>query len=144
MTMSEPVKFLGLSPYLYYEDAAAALDWLTRVFGFTEEVRYLNPEGTVAEAEMTVGDARLMLAGKAPWRGEGAGQLLIVHVDDVDAHHARVTAAGVPAEPPEVKPYGPRVYGVADPWGHQWSFWQDVGNRVQLDEGWQEIRPVTR
>lgn len=141
MDEAPTVKFLGLTPYLYYEDAAAALEWLARVFGFREEVRYLDEEGRVAEAEMVATDVRIMMGGRGPRDGEGAGQLLIVHVDDVDALYARVTAAGVEATPPEDKPYGPRVTAVTDRWGYQWSFWQQVRHAVELPDGWQEIRP---
>ena len=134
------MKFLGLTPYLYYDDAAAALDWLSRVFGFEEDVRYLDEKGTVAEAEMTVGDVRIMMGGRGARDGEGAGQLLIVHVDDVNALHGRVSVAGVQATPPEDKPYGARVTDVTDPWGYRWSFWQPRDD-VVLPNGWQEVRP---
>jgi len=140
MDEAHTVKFLGLTPYLYYGDAVAALEWLARVFGFEEEVRYLDEDGTVAEAEMSAGDVRIMMAGRGPRDAEGTGQQLIVHVDDVDALYARVTAAGVEATPPEDKPYGPRLIAVTDPWGYQWSFWQQVRDDVELPDGWQEIR----
>jgi uncharacterized glyoxalase superfamily protein PhnB len=45
-------------------------------------------------------------------------------VDDVDAMHARVRAAGVEAEPPENKFYGIRVFQVTDPEGYAWGFMQ--------------------
>ncbi len=134
------MKFLGVTPYLYYHDAAAALDWLARVFGFDEEVRYLDPSGKVAEAEMTAGNARIMMSGRAPLPAEGPGQLLIVHVDDVDEQYARVISEGVVAAPPEDKPYGPRTLDVIDPWGYRWTFWQQVRDDVALEEGWREVR----
>jgi len=141
-----PVTFHGLSPYLYYADAGAALDWMSRVFGFQERVRYVDADGAVQEAEMAVGDASLHLTGLGPaYRdhvGSGpSGQLVIVYVDDVDAHHARVTAAGVAAPKPEDKPYGARNYTLTDPFGQTWTFWQDLGTGVQPTTGLREIRP---
>lgn len=48
---------------------------------------------------------------------------LAVFVDDVDAHHARVAAAGAAtAHEPTDKPYGVREYSVRDPEGRLWSF----------------------
>jgi uncharacterized glyoxalase superfamily protein PhnB len=135
------VKFLGLSPYLYYDDAAAALEWLARVFGFTEKVRYLDSNGVVAEAEMTAGEALVSLCGRGPKDHEGEGQLLIVFVDDVDALYARV-AAELPeaVDPPQDKPYAVRSFDVTDPWGYHWVFWQALGRPVELESGWQEVR----
>jgi uncharacterized glyoxalase superfamily protein PhnB len=55
----------------------------------------------------------------------GRRTLLIVHVDDVDAQHARVTeATGAELEAPMDQPYGPCTFTVTDPWGYAWCFWQ--------------------
>ena len=32
-------------PYIFYRDVSAALDWLTRTFGFKEELRTGTPKG---------------------------------------------------------------------------------------------------
>jgi uncharacterized glyoxalase superfamily protein PhnB len=117
------VTFLNISPYLYYDDAGAALEWLGRVFGFGNTRRYLV-DGRVEEAEIEVGPVTVMLSGRAPGPQNGPGALLIVHVDDVEEQYQRVRAAGVDADPPEDKSYGPRTFHVIDPWGYTWSFWQ--------------------
>lgn len=135
------VSLQGVTPYLYYADAGAALDWLARVFGFDETVRYVDADDVVHESEMRVGDSTIQLCGRTPGPDEGTGLLLIVHVDDVDAQHARVTAAGVEAAPPEQQPYGPRTFRVTDPWGYRWDFWQRVHDYVQGEGGLREIRP---
>lgn len=136
------VTIQGLTPYLYYEDAGAALDWLARVFGFDETVRYVDDDGVVHESEMQVGAATVQLCGRRPGPDEGTGLLLIVHVDDVDAMQARVMAAGVEAAPPEQQPYGPRTFEVTDPWGYRWNFWQHVQDYVQEPGGLREVRPA--
>lgn len=147
MTSKETtVRFSGVDPYLYYENAEEALEWLARKFGFRERVRYVDEGGTVQEAEMTVGDTTIHMggAGAGYWERNGTtgpvGQMLLVHVDDIDTHHAHATAAGVRADPPQDKPYGVRVYSVTDPGGHSWSFWQRLRNEVELPTGWKEIR----
>jgi hypothetical protein len=142
----KPVAYLGATPYLYYEDASMALDWLARVFGFEELARYVDPDGMVMEAEMRAGGTVVQLCGYTGYFAERGGtgpvgQENILHVDDVDAHWARATAAGGQAEPPEDKPYGVRAYGITDPGGHRWNFWQRLTDRVDLPEGWREIRP---
>jgi len=118
------VTFQGVTPYLYYADAGAALDWLHRVFGFGPDQR-MAEDGVVQEADIAVGPARVMMSGRAAREGEGAGTLLIVHVDDVDALHERVTDAGVEATPLRDEDYGPRTFNVTDPWGYRWYFWQN-------------------
>ena len=121
------MRFESVSPYLYYgEHAGEALDWLARVFEFGESTRYVDDQGRVQEGHIMVGDTPVMICGASPEPGHGQGLLLVVTLDDVDAHHVHTTAAGVDADPPEDKPYGPRAYGVTDPWGYQWMFWQEV------------------
>lgn len=145
MNAAASVRFDGVTPYLYYEDAGAALEWLSTVFGFRETVRYVDAEGVVQEAEMAVGDATIAMTGMGSghWARQGTsgpvGQLVIVHVDDVDAHHRRAVAGAV-AEPPEDMPYGARVYIARDPGGNSWSFWQHLRDEVILPDGWREIR----
>lgn len=147
MSEEKAVRFGEVAPYLYYEDAGEALEWLARVFGFRERVRYVDEDGVVQEAEMSVGDATIHVggAGTGYWERNGTtgpvGHLVIVHVDDVDAHHARAIATGAHADPPEDKPYGARVYNVTDPGGHSWSFWQRLRDEVELPEGWRAVRP---
>jgi uncharacterized glyoxalase superfamily protein PhnB len=140
-TTDSTVTLQGISPYLHYADAGAALDWLARVLGFRETARYVDDGGVVRESEMQVGDTTIQLSGgHEPGAGHGEGLLLIVHVDDVDGQHARVVAAGVEASAPEQQPYGPRTFTVTDPWGYHWDFWQRVHDYVEGPGGLHEIR----
>ena len=45
-----------ITPYLYYEDVAAALVWLAEAFGFEEakEETMRGPEGDVIHAKMRI------------------------------------------------------------------------------------------
>ena len=40
-------------PYLFYRDVPAALDWLTKAFGFKEEMRTGTPSGGMASSPST-------------------------------------------------------------------------------------------
>lgn len=139
-TTDDRVTIQNVTPYLFYEDAGAALDWLARVFGFRETARYVDADDVVRESEMQVGGTTIQLCGHAPGEGHGQGLLLIVHVDDVDAMHARVVAAGIEAAAPDQQSYGPRTFGVTDPWGYQWSFWQQVHAYEERKGGLREVR----
>jgi uncharacterized glyoxalase superfamily protein PhnB len=146
---SDGPRCLGLAPYLYYCDAGEALDWLVRVFGFSERVRYVDSAGSVFQATVAVGEHEVQLAGVGPdyWASKGVegpvGQLTIVYVDDVDAQRERVQAAlGPDVEVSEAQdqPYGARIFTVTDIGGNSWTFWQHTSDTVELPSGWQEIR----
>ena len=117
-----------VTPYLLYKDVNAALGWLTSAFGFAERLRFTDAEGQVTHAEMTFGDAEIMLGHPGPSyrspRDVGAvTQFIHVYVDDVDAHFAHAKEAGAEVlSVPEDKPYGDRSYDAADPEGHLWTF----------------------
>ena len=57
-------------PYLLYEDAGAAMDWLIRVFGFTERVRDRQSNGTVRHGELLTGNGGVIMLG-SPGRDSG-------------------------------------------------------------------------
>ncbi|MGH9031734.1 MAG: VOC family protein [Acidimicrobiia bacterium] len=121
-----------LTPYLFYEDVPAALEWLATAFGFEERMRVTAPDGTITHAEMQMGEAVIMMGCPSPdYRNpKRLGQTtlgLYVHVAGVDAHCERARAAGATIEAELAdQPYGDRVYGVLDPEGHQWWFAQTL------------------
>jgi uncharacterized glyoxalase superfamily protein PhnB len=53
-------------PMLAYEDGVAAMDWLCRVFGFSEKTRMLDENGTLIHGEVTIHDEIIMLASPTP------------------------------------------------------------------------------
>jgi len=128
MTQNPPEGFPRITPYLWYEDVDAALEWLVRAFGFTERVRVPGPDGRAMHAEVGMGDAVVMMGTPGPdyqnprHRG-GATQLVYVYVDDVDRHHlvAKDEGARILTEPADQR-YGDRTYSVEDREGHLWSF----------------------
>jgi uncharacterized glyoxalase superfamily protein PhnB len=128
-------------PFLGYEDAATAIAWLERAFGFVEDrdARY-EENGTITHAELSVDGATIYLStptGYAsprtlredsdlarraydnPWVIDGH----FVEVDDVDAHYARAVAAGATIlRGPEEPGIGSRIYSAEDLEGHRWMF----------------------
>lgn len=56
----------GIVPMLTYENGIAAMDWLCRVFGFTEKTRWLDSEGRLSHGEITMNDGIIMLANGNP------------------------------------------------------------------------------
>jgi uncharacterized glyoxalase superfamily protein PhnB len=128
MVEYEARSYPTICPYLYYEDAPRALDWLVNAFGFTERMRATYPDGRIGHCELAYGDSVVMVGSPPEYRADGGNAArfgLYVHVDDVDAHHARALAAGARVqEPPTDQEYGVRSYGVLDCEGNQWWFAQ--------------------
>jgi PhnB protein len=115
-------------PYIFYDDVPAALDWLARAFGFTEEMRHATPKGGM-HAQMTLHGQRIMMGqGSSEWgmvsakQAQTATQGIFVYLPDVDAHHALARDAGAEiVQPPHDEEYG-RTYTVRDLGGHPWFF----------------------
>ena len=117
-----------VTPYLFYEDAAATVEWLARAFGFREVERTTGGAGGLhVEIEVPRDGARIY-AGSPPNdyrnpRSIGVTSLTYVLVEDVDGHYARAAAAGAEIIEELVDlPFGHRRYTCNDPEGHQWSF----------------------
>jgi uncharacterized glyoxalase superfamily protein PhnB len=135
-----------ISSALFYDDAAAAIDWLGRAFGFEVRLKIEGEGGRIDHSELVLGEGVIMVgtAGgksdravplpcKSPRSLGGANtQALCVCVDDVDAHCQRARAAGAKiAEEPTTADYGEdypvlRTYRAVDPEGHQWWFMQQI------------------
>jgi uncharacterized glyoxalase superfamily protein PhnB len=128
MTMHNPsAPPQAVVPVLAYEDVRAAVEWLSRVFGFLERVQIGDHR-----SQLSVGNGAVIVADAGYGRRSPAAQDAITHsvmvrVEDVDAHYRATVAAGaqVTSEPAD-HPYGERQYGVSDPAGHRWTFTQSV------------------
>jgi uncharacterized glyoxalase superfamily protein PhnB len=117
-----------------YEDAPAAIDWLCHAFGFAKHLVVEGENGTIAHAQLVLGDGMIMLGSaredefgkllQSPRVVGGVGtQSAYIIVPDAAEHYARAVAAGA-----EVvmglkdEDYGGRGYSCRDPEGHLWNF----------------------
>jgi uncharacterized glyoxalase superfamily protein PhnB len=123
-----------LHTYLSYRDAPAALDWLSRAFGFETTLRYDDDDtGVLAHAEARLGDAAIIvfsddgagydrLGPRAETVGHGM-YLAVAAESEVDKAWERATAAGaVPVWKPESTEWGNYRCRVRDPEGYEWTF----------------------
>ncbi len=131
----------SIAPYLLYEDAAAALDFLQRAFGFEEVLRHAAEDGTVNHAEMRLGEGIIYVGGpggefRNPARMGAATVLVCVTVEDVDGVCERARAAGAEiSEEPADQEYGERRFAARDPEGHVWYVAQPIGEVAPEDWG---------
>jgi len=118
-----------VTPYLLYEDGAAAIEFAGRGFGFREVDRAIGGAGGLHAELETPGGGRIYL-GQPPSGFENPGKvgrtsMTYVIVDDVDGHYEQAKAVGARiTEEPNDTPFGHRRYSCADPQGHEWSFAQ--------------------
>jgi PhnB protein len=127
-------------PMIAYENGVAALDWLSRAFGFRERMRMLGKDGRLAHGEMEAGDGVIMLAtptpdyesprrhretcerarrwSTVPWVIDG----VLVYVAVVDAHFERAKREGATILSELEDGFPGRRYRAEDLEGHRWMF----------------------
>ena len=122
-----------IMPAIRYKDAPAAIEWLSRVFGFTTHLVIPNADGTIAHAELNLGEGMVMLGS---WRddeitrrfqsprdiGGAETASIYVVVEDTEAVYARAVEAGAEIlSPPYDTDYGSREVSLKDMEGHTWT-----------------------
>jgi uncharacterized glyoxalase superfamily protein PhnB len=123
----------SIYPAVRYDDAKAAIAWLTSVLGFEEHVVYTGEDGSIAHAELKLAGNLIMLGnvkndvyGKSPKTLGGASGTVYIALDtpaEIDACYARAKAAGAEIiRELNDTDYGSHEFGVRDPEGHLWSF----------------------
>jgi uncharacterized glyoxalase superfamily protein PhnB len=119
--MNHPTVF----PTLRYDDAQAAIDFLTSAFGAERHAVYTTDDGKIQHAELRLGNGMVMFGSSSPdWRatrGQGGG--IYVVVADPDEHCARARKAGaeITMDLHDTE-YGSREYAAKDPEGNSWYF----------------------
>jgi uncharacterized glyoxalase superfamily protein PhnB len=137
---------LTVTAELHYRDPRAALDWLSRAFGFETRMMIADEDGRVIFADVVLGSASFAITPEEPTRKQspaalGGANTQLVRIRgefDVDAHCTRARAAGavIVQEPVEFF-FGDRVYVAADLEGHLWSFAQRIpGAGGPPPDGW--------
>jgi PhnB protein len=126
-----PDRYRRITPCLVVQGAVKALDFYGEVFGATERMRFPGPDGTIAHAEIQIGDSVLIVEDENPQRGTtappagglpGTPVFQFIFVEDVDAVVARAVELGATLKrAPEDQFYGDRDGFIIDPFGHGWT-----------------------
>ncbi|NDL57253.1 VOC family protein [Phytoactinopolyspora mesophila] len=123
-----PDGYHSLTPFIVCSDASGAIDFYRQVFGAEVISRHDNPDGTVAHAEIRIGDSILQLSDPSPEFGlippspDGASASLTLYCEDVDTVFARAVAAGATVrEPVQTFVTGDRFCSIVDPHGRRWA-----------------------
>jgi PhnB protein len=133
MTRPSPIpdSYRRVTPCLTVRGCAKALDFYGAVFGATERARFPGPGGTVAHAEIEIGDSVVIVEDEDPQRGTMAprpggtassGSWLFIYVDDVDSVIKRAVDLGATLQRHASDQfYGDRDGYIVDPFGHGWT-----------------------
>lgn len=116
-----PEGYHTVTPYLVAVGADRLVDFLIQAFEARLTERIFRPDGTLAHAELRIGDSTVMLT-------EASGELLpptscslYLYVTDTDATYQRAITAGATSVMAPVDSYhGDRNAGVDDPFGNRW------------------------
>ncbi len=128
---SIPAGYHTQNPYINVKGAVEAIEFYKNAFGAKEIGRLTMPDGSIAHAEIEIGDSKIWLSEESEQWGNlspktlgGSPVCLCLYVDDVDAVFARAIKAGATVTGDmEVKDqfYGDRTGSLTDPFGHKWS-----------------------
>jgi PhnB protein len=126
-----PDSYRRVTPSLTVAGAVKALEFYGAVFGATERMRFPGPDGTIAHAEIQIGDSVVIVEDEDPQRGTkapppgglpGSPASLFIYVEDVDAVIARAVELGATLQrPAQDQFYGDRDGHIVDPFGHGWT-----------------------
>jgi len=120
----------NIYPFMRYQDAPAAIEFLCNVFGFEKHEVYEGPDGTIAHAQLNLGPGMIMLgSARVAANGEGTRDIerveqgIYLAVDDIKSHYERAKATGAEiVRELATTDYGSEEYAAVDCEGFYWSF----------------------
>jgi PhnB protein len=125
-----PDRYRRVNACLTVDGAARAIEFYGDVFGAKERSRFPGPSGTIAHAELEIGDSIIMLEDASemmrtqapPADGfPGSPVYHFVYVEDVDEAIDRAVQLGASVKRPvQEQFYGDRDGFIVDPFGHGW------------------------
>jgi len=116
-----PEGYHTVTQSLVVRGADRLLQFLKEGFGGKESGIFRMPNGTIAHAEITIGDTRIMLGEETPEWLEMPGRAYI-YVKDADASYRQALQAGATSlREPADQFYGDRTATVKDPVGNVWT-----------------------
>lgn len=120
-------------PVLVYPDVTAAIEWLSRCFGFAERWHVGNHR-----AQLKFGSSAIAISEQMGGAvlASPARHSMLMRVDDVQSHYERSVKQGVEIiSEPQDFPYGERQYAARDIGGHAWTFTQSIADTMPEDWG---------
>ncbi|MFY9585383.1 MAG: VOC family protein [Candidatus Acidiferrales bacterium] len=123
-----PEGYHTVTPAITCRGAAGAIEFYKKALGAKEIARMEGPGGTIAHAEIQIGDSKIMLGDEwpgqtaAPSATAPASASLFIYLPEVDKAFNTAVAAGCQVVmPPTDMFWGDRYGKLRDPYGHHWG-----------------------
>ena len=138
-----PEGYRTITPYLVVKGADKLIDFLKKAFGAEERFRMPGPNGTIAHAELKIGDSMLMTAdGAREW--QPMPSMIHLYVEDCDRFYKQAVDAGASSvHTPELQFYGDRRAVVKDTFGNVWYMATHVED-VSAEEMQQRMQTMAK
>lgn len=110
-----------VTPFLMIQGAAKLIEFLRKSFDAQEKECIVCPDGSVAHAQVIIGDSVVMISDL---RGHGfpRSATLYLYLADADAAYASALVAGATSlMEPQNMFWGDRLAIVQDPFGNNWQ-----------------------
>lgn len=116
-----PAGFTAITPFIMVPNAMKVIEFAKNVFDAEEVFVLCNDDGTVAHAQIKIGDALFMLADTMGAEDHRMPAALYVYVDNADEFYHRALQSGAESIlAPANQFYGDRNAGVRDSCGNVW------------------------
>ena len=134
--------FHAITPYLFAQNAAHLIEFISKAFGGEETYRKERPDGAITHAEMRVGDSMLMLGEATPQFGPMPTSIYLYVTDSDSVYQRALSVGGISVFPIMTLPNGERYGGVKDPFGNVWWIATHVEDVPPEEEErrWKEFR----
>lgn len=136
-----PDQYTGATPYLYIDNAPAAIEFYKKAFGAKELVRLKDKNNKVTHCELEIGKARIMLSDEYPDLGclspkniGGTSCGFTLYFENAEEAFTKALAAGATEIRRVEKQFCGDLEGkIVDPFGHHWFLATRVEN-VSYDQ----------
>lgn len=142
-----PEGYHTITPFIVASGANSLLDFLKHSFGARELSIMRLPDGSIAHADIMIGDSHLMLSEATERYPAMPGMIYLYAEDCDDWYHKAIAAGGISLREPTNEFYGDRSCGVKDASGNQWwiaTHIEDVSpeEMKQREEEWKRQQPA--
>lgn len=142
MPSTIPAGYTTVTPWIISADTPQLIDFLVAAFDGVDLFRLANADGSIAHAEIRIGDA-VVMAFDAPSGIAPVPAFIRLYVPDARKGFARALEAGATeVTKPTLLAFGDRVARVRDPLGNIWWLQQRVEevSESEMQQRWGDPR----